>query len=259
MGGPGHFFIGGAQRCGTTLLYQLLDLHPQVQMARPLRPEPKFFLDPLAEDADLRAYERACFMPPRESRMRGEKSTSYLEQPDAARRIRALLPEARFIFVLRDPVERAISNYWFSVQRGVEQLPLAEALRSGVEDRRTYSSEQFSVSPFAYIRRGRYSEDLETYRRLFPRDRLKLVCFERFVADVEGQLASVLEFLGVDPIASEALSREFDLNSAPRDTQEVDPQLRAELAAAFVDSNQALTERFGFDVSGWHASGGHRS
>src|SRR6266576_1930600 len=104
-----HFVIVGAQRCGTTYLYRLLDEHPEIEMAKPLWPEPKFFLDDERYPLGLPYYESQFFSEP-ETRVRGEKSTSYIESETAAQRIKATLPEAAVLVVLRDPVLRAISN-----------------------------------------------------------------------------------------------------------------------------------------------------
>lgn len=240
--------IAGAQRCGTTFLYHLLDRHPEIQMAKPVRPEPKYFLGEEAANGSLADYRSACFSPLRACRMRGEKATSYLERPEVAARVRAVIPEAKLLFLLRDPVDRAISNYWFSVQHGIEHLPIAEAFGES-EERRPYSRERFSVSPFAYIRRGRYAEDLESYRRLFPDANLKLVSFERLVANVDRELASILDFLGLPPAAAAAVDR-LDRNEAPR-RHEIDAALRRSLAKRFVESNRALVQNFGFDVGAW--------
>src|SRR5712691_8572726 len=107
-----HFVIVGAQRCGTTYLYRLLDEHPEIEMAKPLRPEPKFFLDDDRFPLGLSYYE-SQFFSEAGPRVRGEKSTSYIESDVAAQRIKATLPGAPMVAVLRDPVERAISNYRF--------------------------------------------------------------------------------------------------------------------------------------------------
>src|SRR5688572_26028790 len=97
-----HFLLAGAQRSGTTFLYHLLDQHPEIEMARPLRPEPKFFL---RTDAGIEDYTK-LFPGKPGAHVLGEKSTSYIEHPDAARLARSLLSEPRVIFLLRDPVER---------------------------------------------------------------------------------------------------------------------------------------------------------
>src|SRR5262245_37213050 len=117
-----HFVIIGAQRCGTTYLTRLLDEHPDVEMAKPFRPEPKFFLDDGAFGRGLDHYDARFFTDDR-ARVRGEKSTSYIESELAIERIASLLPDAQVVVVVRDPVSRAVSNHRFSTEHGVEHLP----------------------------------------------------------------------------------------------------------------------------------------
>ena len=244
-----HFFIAGAQRSGTTYLYGLLDQHPEIQMARPLSPEPKYFLTAASERADLADYLSTCFSPMRRCRVRGEKSTSYLERLDAARRIQTMFSDARFVLVLRDPVERAISNYWFSVQHGVEHLPVEAALSGEEERRQDFDRARFSVSPFSYVRRGRYIEDLAEYQRLFPRSSMKLIAFERLIADPARSLVDLFAFLGV--------AADFRPQHAPGAVNASERQaesyakLKRRLAESFVDSNRALAEAFDFDIGMW--------
>ena len=124
-----NLFIVGAQRSGTTYLYQILTNHPQVAMAQPVRPEPKFFLDErlVAQGKDY--YENTYFNERVEATSYlGEKSTSYIESIEAAQRIHSLYPDARILMILRDPVVRAYSNYRFSVAHQLEKLTFMEAL-----------------------------------------------------------------------------------------------------------------------------------
>src|SRR5919108_4548906 len=128
--GSNRFFIIGAQRCGTTALAQLLDIDPRIELARPLRPEPKFFLDEALTARGTDYYERTYFSDPGALR-EGEKGTSYIESAEAARRIARAYPAARILTVIREPVARAVSNYRFSVANGMEDLPPEEALTPG--------------------------------------------------------------------------------------------------------------------------------
>src|SRR5688500_18430887 len=104
------FIIAGAPRSGTTWLYMLADRHPAVAMARPWRPEPKFFLIDELYERGISYYSANWFdsLPP--GRVLGEKSANYLESPAVAARIHRHLPEVRLVFILRNPVDRAYSN-----------------------------------------------------------------------------------------------------------------------------------------------------
>lgn len=173
-----HFFIVGAQRSGSTYLYELLSEHPEIEMNQPSVPEPKFFL---AEGSEFRKNEYLQrFFPDCQTPIRGEKSTSYLEVKDAARRISIAFPDATIVVILRNPIERAISNYWFSVQNKFETLSIDQALLADLAQERQYKG-NLSVSPYRYLKRGRYIEYLEVYAHFFALKQLQILVFEDFV------------------------------------------------------------------------------
>jgi len=248
-----HFFIVGAQRCGTTYLYHLLDQHPEIEMARPVRPEPKFFLDEAAFARGLADYAR--FFPGKPgARVRGEKSTSYLGSDLAAERIAAAFPKAQVLVLVRDPVERALSHWRFSVANGVETLPAEEAFRREPERRDNFDRERFSVSPFAYLRRGRYADDLARWTARFPA--LRVLVTEALVGSREA-VADLYARLGVDP-AFRPAGVERPVNATTREpgpAGTLSAAYREELAAGFAEPNRRLAERFGLDLSAWRAPG----
>src|SRR5262249_54337728 len=99
-----HFLVIGAQRCGTTWLAAQLEAQAGIAMAQPVRPEPKVFLRDLGPDEDLAWYERTWFAHATPDQVLGEKSTSYLDRPDAIPRVRAMLGGVPLVVQLRDPV-----------------------------------------------------------------------------------------------------------------------------------------------------------
>lgn len=243
---PDHFVIVGAQRCGTTYLYRLLDEHPDIEMAKPLRPEPKFFLVDEQYAKGLDFYDREYFSDPG-ARVRGEKSTSYLESEVAAARLAEMLPSAPLVVVLRDPVRRAISNYRFTAQHGHDDLPIAEALRASATGERTWDRSRFSVSPYAYVPRGRYVEYLERFTRHVPRERLCVVIFEELVCD-PAVIAGLYERLGADPSYVPGGFGEV-VNATDDDGAEpVDPGLEAWLRDEFREPNRRLAAFLGRDL-----------
>lgn len=241
-----HFVIAGAQRSATSWLAGVLDRHPDIAMARPMRPEPKYFLRPGADDAE--AY-RAEFFAGAGASLLGEKSTSYIEHPGAAARIARCLPGARVVFMLRDPVERAISNWRFSVANGLEPLALDEALDA--EAGRTVAGDAagVSVSPFAYVARGRYVDYLAPWREAFGDDRMRLLVTESTVGD-EAAIRDLLDWLGVDPdVPLAALSA--PVNASADTGADVPAATRVRLRDAFAASNRALADVHGVDIGAW--------
>ena len=159
------FIIGGAPRSGTTWLYELLDRHPDIYMARPVKPEPKFFLVDHLYDKGLTFYAETWFAGAGDAPLAGEKSTDYLESPAAAERIARDLPEVRLIFILREPADRAYSNYLWTRMNGLETEDLVTALRLE-EEREKHLPERWRFSrPFSYFSRGLYADLLAPYFR----------------------------------------------------------------------------------------------
>src|SRR5437773_5780230 len=114
------FIIGGAPRSGTTWLYELLDRHPEVYMAKPVRPEPKFFLVDELYERGIQHYFDTWFAGAAAYAAAGEKSTNYLESAAAAERIARDLPSVKLVFILREPAHRAYSNWMWSRMNGME-------------------------------------------------------------------------------------------------------------------------------------------
>lgn len=193
MSHPEHFFVVGAQRSGTTYLYHVLDEHPQIEMARPMRPEPKFFVQNDFAQQSPADYEDRYFSG--NTPLRGEKSTSYYETELAAQRIATWYPDAPLIFLLRNPIERAISNYRFSQSNGIEPLLMDEAFHS--EQTRDYDRTRFSVSPYTYLRRGRYIDYLRMYEQYFPREQLLVYFYEELVENL-AVIQDLYRALGAD-------------------------------------------------------------
>ncbi len=218
-------------------------------MARPIRPEPKFFLIDSLYSRGLAAYERNFFPGKPEASLRGEKSTSYIESEKAAARIATCYPRARIVFLLRDPIERAISNYWFSVHNGLEPLPMAEAFRLEDERREQYDHTRLSASPYAYLSRGRYIDFIEMYQRYFPPSQLIVLIHEELVGSLE-QVQQLYEQLGV---RSDYVPPRLDkvINAEDRPEDSLSAGQRQELADYFADPSLRLARWMGRSLDIW--------
>lgn len=240
-----HFLVVGAQRCGTTYLCSLLDAHPDIAMARPAQPEPKVFLsaDRAARGADW--YRRTYFAHAGPESLLGEKSTSYLEHPEAAERAASVLGSVQIVVQLRDPVERAVSNWRFSTAHGLEDRTLPQALEENLEGPRAWSPEATSVSPYAYLERGRFAGYLQPWMDRFPG-----AVHVQFLEDLSAQGASIGETyaaLGADPDF-----RPDELGRVVNRSEEPAPALAAALVdrlrAYFRDSDARLRLMLGRDL-----------
>lgn len=245
-----HLFIVGAQRSGSTYLYQLLDKHPKVSMAHPVRPEPKFFLNEqgVAKGADY--YEQTCFADRKASaQYLGEKSTSYIESQEAATRIRHLFPDARILVILRDPVVRAYSNFRFSVANGLETMSFEAALAAESERLKSarFSS---SVSPFAYRQRGHYMDYLEKYLAVFDASQIKVLIFEELVNNLD-QVQALYGWLGIDTTHAPP-SLDKVVNPAPGGRTETQiAKAFADLAICYRDSIARLENFLNREITAW--------
>jgi hypothetical protein len=237
---PRHFLVVGAQRSGTTWLHDQLAGHPQIAMARPATPEPKVFLSPGPVDAD--DYRARFFGHAREGDLLGEKSTSYLESTSAPARVAETLGEALIVVQLRDPVARAVSNWSFSRDHGVETRPLAEALRANLEGPAPWDPGSSSVSPFAYLERGRYADDVARWRDRFP---VHVQFLEEMLAEPE-RIGELFGWLGVDDGVRPGGGGPVNASTTAGD--ELDDEMVARLRDYFAESDAALARMLGRDL-----------
>lgn len=234
----------GAQRSGTTFLRRVLDAHPDIATAEPARPEPKVFLhdEVLARGRDW--YVETWFGHAADAAVLAEKSTSYIEHPAAAARIREVLgADVDIVVQLRDPVARAVSNWRFSTLNGLEDRPLAEALRDNLQRVRDWDAAQTSVSPFAYLQRGHYAAQLEPWWQTFG-DRVHVLFFEETTSDPEAARRLYAD-LGLDARVPVDTSAE---NASEGAEPEVPADLLEALRDHFADSDRRLAERLGRPV-----------
>lgn len=186
-----NFFIVGAAKAGTTSLFNYLGEHPQVFVSRVK--EPHFFSYGLGDVVLSRNPEvfrvrdwdsyRGLFAAARGKRAVGEGSSSYLRDPGAAPRIRQHVPEARIVILLRDPIERAYSQYQMYRLLGLEQSDdPAHALSS---------------DPI-YLEWSRYRPQLQRYVEQFPREQIQIHLYDDLCADAAAVARRTFRFLGVD-------------------------------------------------------------
>lgn len=202
------FLVIGAQRAGTTALYDHLRQHPQIFMS-PVK-EPHFFAlegwQPPRGAArgarrpvtTLEAY-RELFREASDERALGEASTLYLPSPDAAQRIRHHTPDVRLVALLRDPAERAWSAFLHQVRDGREPLEdFAAALAA--EPRRVEAGwlQTHWGWLWRYRELGYYHRQLAAYLQVFPRAQLRIYLYEDFSASPIRLLSDLFSFLGVD-------------------------------------------------------------
>ena len=199
------FLVAGVPKAGTTALHVALSRHPGLYMS-PIK-EPKFFLTdgpPPAKGGPGDAltyrehvwqrdkYEELFAQAPEDSK-KGESTPLYLYDPDAMRRIKDAIPDARFIVIIRDPVERAHSNWTHLWSAGLE--PESDFVRACAEEERRKAQ---GWAPFWYYTGlGKYGQQLEHAFGLFPRDQILVLRYRSLVDEPAAALDRICGFLGV--------------------------------------------------------------
>jgi hypothetical protein len=219
-----NFFIVGAPKAGTTSLYTYLDQHPQVYMS-PLK-EPSYFAAELRAEnfseelrprvaRELRALEQYLRGDMREKRFGGlvsnwedylklyrhvsderaigEATASYLWSPTAARNIAARIPHARIIIILRNPVERAYSQYLQMLSVGVTLGSFRELIEASLECR----DQRLGIA-WPLLEYGCYSGQIERYYLQFERSQIHISYYEELQRSPQKLTADLFKFLGVD-------------------------------------------------------------
>ena len=193
-----NLIVIGAARCGTTSLHRYLDAHPEIAMSR--EKELDFFVEGKNWERGLGWYE-AQFLP---AQLRGETSPSYSAYPfylGVPERIREVLPEARIVYLVRDPIERIVSHYQHRAVTYREMGTLDDVLADARLAR-------------WFVDVSRYALQLERYLEHFRSDDVLVVDADALAADPASALSAVFAFLDVDPnFRSEAFARRHNHGS----------------------------------------------
>ena len=181
-----NFMIIGAAKSATTSMHMILRNHPRVWMSTPK--EPTFFSNPEVNERGMGWYSK-LFEDAGEDQICGEASTTYMRYPfkespnnrDPWSDIAQLDQDMQFIYMVRNPVDRAYSHYKHHMRRGCK-LTFEQALESN------------SV----YVDTSRYAMQLEHFKSAMPDAPLLILEFEKFKRDAESVTSEVFDFLGIE-------------------------------------------------------------
>jgi hypothetical protein len=206
------YFIVGAKRAGTTSLDEYLNAHPLV--LRGLVEKgcryydvnygrgPEWYRNQLLPVSEVDRLERKLGQRP----ILGESSPYYAFHPEAPARIAQDVPDARLIFMLRDPVQRAWSHYRYEVARGFEELDWAEAFAAETDRLADPdpASRDRNHRHFSYVARSRYAEQLDRLRASFDPEQILVIESEQLFADPAATMEVVFAHLSLEPVPMES-------------------------------------------------------
>jgi hypothetical protein len=190
------FFIAGVMRSGTTYLATILDEHPEICMAKPLLPEPKFFLKQEEYTKGLDYYRSRYFTDCSTERVLGEKTVHYCEREDALIRISNYFPHCKILLMIRNPTTRALSNYFFSLKNRMETRTIEDVFLYNKPE--PVCREHMYISPFDYLERGKYIEKIGLVGKYFSRENIKIIIMEDFIGS-KNLISELYEYLNVNP------------------------------------------------------------
>lgn len=195
-----RFVIAGAVKAATTWTARRLAEHPRVFIPGP---EPHYFSDEHHRGFD---WYLSLFSEAPEGAIIGEKSADYLAHPLAAERLADALPAARIIVQLRNPVDRAYSDYCMLYRRGETRRPAGDYFRKSASDNEHLGS-RFLIG-------GLYATHLRRIYDRFPREQVLVELYDDIAASPQETMARITDHIGVDRIDIDLASTARENDSA---------------------------------------------
>ena len=236
-----NFLIIGTPKGGTTSLYSYLIKHPQVIPC--LKKEIHFWpwRYHLGLDWYLAHFPR---IPERANYITGEATTDFFDRYGVAREVRDSFPNVKTIALLRNPIDRAISQYYHWVRLGWETRTLEEVINADLQLIRQNPDNPVTdkISWKNYLLRGIYIKFIREWRTVFPQEQLLILKSEDFYNDPQKTLGLVFDYLGL--AQHELLEyKKYNAGSYPQ----LDPKIYQELRDLFEPYNHQLYQEIGID------------
>ena len=239
-----NLIVIGAMKSGTTALHRYLDQHPDIAMSKPK--ELNFFFRPAEQVRTERTWtagnwQRGLSWYARHfapgTVVRGESSPGYTSpsHPGVAERMASVVPDARLVYLVRDPIGRALSQYLHHVADGTESRSADQALPDPDSQ---------------YVPRSRYYERLAPFLGWFDRGQLFLASHEELLTSRRTTLSALFSFLGVDPdYWSDEFTRHW--HTAAQPPPPLRQHTRERLTEALADDADRLRQWAGREFPGW--------
>lgn len=242
MSRPVILFIIGGQRCGTTFLLELLRDRPNTFLLnRNGKPEPRAILEKeYPRTAEEYLNRLGNNISAQSTELVVEKSTSYYESKLALSRFESGFIGSKFAVVLRDPVERALSNYFFSVRNGFEYRTIEEAFGSPLSPQ----PQNVSVNPFDYVGRSEYAKHLSPWINSSLGPDLLFIRYDELISNPERLLARIFNFLGCSDdlsyIDRDALTTRVNSGTTPTSYAELKLEIPSSVLAKLTEERELM-------------------
>lgn len=266
-----YFIIVGAMKAGTSSLGFHLNNHPDVYLPEK---ELQYFNDDTKFNKGYDYYY--SLFKPKGEKVIGEKTPTYSYQENVAERIYKFNPDIKLIWIFRNPVDRAYSNYLHAVKNGSELLSFDSAVEN--------ESERIKSDIWkGYVERSIYIKQVERYLKWFKIEQMHFIVFEEFKADPEKELKKVFDFLQVDSNKSYYAVEERNKTVMPRSPkslyyvrkyfgaksfvfkvinkintfgkapgyQKMSDRMKKVLESRFIECNKELQNATGLDLTKW--------
>ena len=244
-----NFFVVGAQKCGTTSLHKYLESVKKIEL--PAGKEAPFFDNPCSDLSGLHSHFESNFGRRKPDRVYGKCSPQYMTDLEIPSRILRLNGPAKIIILIRDPIERAYSQYKMEVRRNNEERDFCSALKSALEGS---DSKQ-------YLESGLYCKYIDKYTEIFGVDNVWISALESMEANPHNEFSKILNFLGIDveemPVN---VGRVYHKGGVSRKTELLDKMKKIRLLVKLIKSlvPASYLSRFNYWYEQWNVveSGG---
>ncbi|MBT8268368.1 MAG: sulfotransferase domain-containing protein [Bacteroidia bacterium] len=196
-----NLFVPGAGKSGTSALHEYLDQHPKIGMSSKKEPHYWTRLDFESLSQEQHQTYLSLFPDKSELEFKGESSTGYMLFPNFIERIQHQYSEVpKFIFLLRNPIDRCYSHYWWLRGMGSEKLPFKEAVLADFDVEPSPKTKLAEANYKSYFQYGLYAKWLERFYTAFGKEKIKIICSEDLREDPLETLNDCFSFLGLEAL-----------------------------------------------------------
>lgn len=202
-----NFILAGAPKAGSSTFFEIIRQHPEIYMSEVKEP---FFFD-FNYQKGISWYED-FFKSHQGEKMIGEATVWYMRWPSVPQRIHQIIPNVKLLFILRNPIERAFSNYLMDLQGGhyTPDQTFGYVIRN---------EKQVPNLNRTIVSAGFYYEHLQRFEQYFDRSQMLVMLYDELKRDLRSVERRVYEFLGVDPRFQAKLARDYMVGSFLRNSE----------------------------------------